>query len=274
MFKLKKILPLILCMLVVYTLVSCEEEEKVEESYFPEGFTEVDDYIMPFQTFFNATKGIETRYKEINEAILNEFTDSESLPTINPYEGRGVTLFPEYVDNFEVDFPTGTFPTKYFKVEDGYKYYCHWMMDLEFFIGGVENTKTQELEFCFYRFKGGIGPYNPYIPGYPSHSLSHCINVVEYNGLYSYFFAGSLDISKEYMEYYAHLFYLFYVTEDLPYDVYYTDSNFILLNKNDGFSKACLEEFVKSKEVHYFDRSKIDKYWKNNMDLYSLDWFK
>ena len=30
MFKLKKILPLILCMLVVYTLFSCEEEEKVE----------------------------------------------------------------------------------------------------------------------------------------------------------------------------------------------------------------------------------------------------
>ena len=54
------------------------------------------------------------------------------------------------------------------------------------------------------------------------------------------------------------LFYLFYVTEDLPYDVYYTDSNFILLNKNDGFSKACLEEFIKSKEVHYFDRNKID----------------
>ena len=77
MFKLKKILPLILCMLVVYTLFSCEEEEKIEEPYFPEGFTEVDDYIMPFQTFFNATKGIESDYRERNKAALEFYADSE-----------------------------------------------------------------------------------------------------------------------------------------------------------------------------------------------------
>ena len=57
--------------------MACQEEERVEELYFPEGFTEVDDYIMPFQTFFNATKGIETRYKEINEANIDSILQEE-----------------------------------------------------------------------------------------------------------------------------------------------------------------------------------------------------
>ena len=103
MFKLKKILPLILCMLVVYTLFSCQEEEKVEEPYFPEGFTEVDDYIMPFQTFFNATKGIESEYRERNKAALEFYADPEYIPNVNPYEGKSVNLYPEYVDNYEVE---------------------------------------------------------------------------------------------------------------------------------------------------------------------------
>ena len=261
-------------LLLVMCVISSCEEEKIEEPYFPEGFTEVDDYIMPFQTFFNATKGIESEYKGRNKVTLDIYSDVNYKPSINPYEGKDVILYPEYVDNFEVDFPQSIFPNKYFKLEDGYKYYCHWMMDLEFFIGGVENTQTQELEFCFYRYKGGVGPTETYLPGYPDFGISSFLNIVEYNGFYSYFFAGSLHSPDKSIKHYAHLFYLLYVTEDLPYDVYYNDSYFILLNKNDGFSKTCLEEFVKSKEVHYFDRSKIEKYWKNNLDLYPLDWFK
>ena len=47
----KKIFDLIICVLLVFVLISCEEGH-VEEPYFPEGFVEVEDYIMPFQTFY------------------------------------------------------------------------------------------------------------------------------------------------------------------------------------------------------------------------------
>ena len=270
----KKIFDLIICVLLVFVLISCEEGH-AEEPYFPEGFVEVEDYIMPFQTFFAATKGIESEYRKRNKAALEFYADPEYLPNVNPYDGTSVNLYSEYVDNYEVDFSSGTFPTKYFKSEKGYKCYCNWMMDLEFFLGAVENSETKKLDLRFFRYKGGIGPGDgAYVPGFIEYDFTFKLNVVEYNGFYSYFFTGSLDCLPHQMKNLAHLFYLFYVTEDLPYDVYYTNSNFILLNKSDEFSKACLNEFIKSKEVHYFDRSKIDKFWKNNQDLYPLDWFE
>ena len=243
----KKIYDLIICVLLVFVLISCEEGH-VEEPYFPEGFVEVEDYIMPFQTFFAATKGIESEYRKRNKAALEFYADPEYLPNVNPYDGTSVNLYSEYVDNYEVDFSSGTFPTKYFKSEKGYKCYCNWMMDLEFFLGAVENSETKKLDLRFFRYKGGIGPGDgAYVPGFIEYDFTFKLNVVEYNGFYSYFFTGSLDCLPHQMKNLAHLFYLFYVTEDLPYDVYYTNSNFILLNKSDEFSKACLEEFIKRK---------------------------
>ena len=117
-------------LLLVMCVISSCEEEKVEEPYFQEGFTEVDDYIMRFQPFFNATKGIESEYRERNKVALEFYADPEYIPNVNPYEGKIVNLYPEYVDNY-VQFPVDESTWSY-EVSDTvnqiigntYKYMC------------------------------------------------------------------------------------------------------------------------------------------------------
>lgn len=55
------------------------------------------------------------------------------------------------------------------------------------------------------------------------------------------------------------MFYLFYNTDDLPYDIYFNDNNILWAQKSKNFNKYYISKLNEDGTFYYFDKEKIEK---------------
>ena len=60
------------------------------------------------------------------------------------------------------------------------------------------------------------------------------------------------------------MFYLFYNTDDLQYDIYFNDNNILLAPKSKNFIKYYISKLNEDGTFYYFDKKKIEKTIKEN----------
>lgn len=219
-----------------------------------ETFTEKDSYELNLSI-------ITSNFVKAYDNIDNKFnyyafeSDSTFKGSLDPLENEVLIyndeLNSQYISNHSYSPADYFFPSY-----DGYKVTNSLSLKQKHFV--YFNYANNKYDFTFLRTNGKVNVTYDKLP------LMAEVNIIENNNLraYNINFVSTNDLmnpsTDDQRMFYC--LYLLYVTENLPYNIYFSKSNIYLVPKDNSFSKCYLKYFNDYNNLHYFNINKVKKY--------------